>query len=409
MKKTIFILLALTLMLSFAGCSKKQTQKEEAKIENWQQVLDGAKGSTVNFYGYGGDENINKWVDNVLAKKVKEDYDITLNRVPMDIDSILNKLLGEKQANNEKGSIDLVWLNGENFYAAKKANLLYGPFTNIIPNFEKYVDNKANDINKDFGYSVDGYESPFGRAQLVMVYNKDMVNKLPKSIQELMELCKANPGKFTYPAPPDFTGSAFVRNVIYDIVGEEKLKGLKTKEEIEKAIEPAINYLNDLKPYLWNEGKTYPATLAQLDNMFADKQVLGTVTYAPNAIDGRIKTGEYPSKAVSSVFDKGTIGNTHFVAIPYNSENKKGAMAVANAILSVEMQSSKYDPLNWGDLPALDNNKLSDDEKSMFNKVKLSDAIVKQDELLSHRCSEPDADIIPIIEKIWMERVAGEE
>ena len=30
------------------------------------------------------------------------------------------------------------------------------------------------------------------------------------------------------------------------------------EEAVRKAIEPAIEYLKELKPYLWNEGKTYP-------------------------------------------------------------------------------------------------------------------------------------------------------
>jgi len=406
MKKIISILLTAMIVFSLVGCTKKETAKEEEPKANCEEALIKAKGSTVNFYGWGGSEFTNNWIDNVLAKKVKEDYDITLKRVPMDIDNILNKMLGEKQANNESGTIDLVWINGENFYTAKKADLLYGPFADILPNFNKYIDEKSPDVTHDFGYEVEGYEVPYGKAQLVMAYNNEFVKTPPKSAEELMEFCKANPGKFTYPAPPDFTGSAFVRNIIYDIVGKEKLDGLETKEEVQKAIQPAIDYLNELKPYLWSEGKTYPATIAQLDNMFADKEVVGTVTYSPNSIDGKIKTGEYPKEAKSAIFEKGTIGNTHFVAIPFNASNKEGAMAVANAILSVEMQSTKYDPITWGDLPVLDNSKLSDEEKSIFDKAKISDAIVPQDELLSHRKSEPAAHLIPIIEKIWLETVA---
>ena len=45
----------------------------------------------------------------------------------------------------------------------------------------------------------------------------------------------------------------------------------------------------------------------------------------------------------------GTIGNTHFVAIPYNSSAKEGAQVVANFLLSPEAQARKLDPTVWGD------------------------------------------------------------
>lgn len=387
---------------SLIGCSNK---KEEQTITSFDDVQKSVKGTTVNFYGWGGSNFTNQWIDNVLAKKVKEDYDITLKRVPMDIDNILNKLIGEKQGGkNTEGSIDLVWLNGENFYSAKKANLLYGPFTDKLPNFQKYIN--PEDVAYDFGYKTDGYESPYGKAQLVMVFNEEFVTAMPKDHKELLELCKKYPGKFTYAAPPDFTGSAFVRNIVFDIVGPEKIMSLKDdKEEVKRVIAPALDYLKELKPYLWNNGKTYPATTAQLDNMFADKQVIGTMTYSPNSIEGKINNGEYPAKAKASIFTKGAIGNTHFVAIPFNAPNKAGAMAVANAILSVDMQASKYDPVTWGDLPVLDNSKLSSEEKDIFSKVKISSSTVPQEELSAHKYSEPPAYLIPIIEKLWLETI----
>lgn len=405
-KKVISVLLICIMALTLASCGKNNDAKpQESKSTSYEDVLASAKGSTVNFYGFGGDESYNKWVDNVLAKEVKEKYNITLKRVPMNIDDILNKLLGEKQGNSE-GTIDLVWINGENFYSAKKAGLLYGPFTDILPNFSKYVDTSSSDATKDFGYPIEGYESPYGKAQFVMVYNNDLVKDFPKNTTDLLELCKKNPGKFTYPAPPDFTGSVFVRNVIYDIVGADKILNLPDdKEKVKEAIKPALDYLVSLKPYLWNQGKTYPATLAQLDNMFADNQVIGSMSYNPNAVEARKAIGEYPKNAVATIFDKGTIGNTHYVAIPFNAKNKNGAMVVANEILTPKVQASKYDPKVWGDLPAIDNDKLSAEDMKYFENITIAPSTVPMDTLLEKRLPEPPAYLVPLIEKIWEEYV----
>lgn len=407
MKRFIALIMAAVLMLSLTACAKKDNPvAEDVLAKDWQSILSAAKGTIVNFYGWGGDERINKWLDTFVADNLKEKYDITLNRVSMNIEDILTKLLGEKQANTQNGTIDVVWINGENFFTAKNNGLLFGPFTDKLPNFEKYVDKDSVEVNSDFGYPVEGYEAPYGKAQFVMVYNKDEVNEVPKNHEELMELVKKYPGKFTYPAPPDFTGSAFVRNIIYDIVGYEQFMTMKAdKEAIAKEVQPAMDYLKELKPYLWREGQTYPATLAQLDNMFADNEVFMSMNYNPFVVPGMIKDGKYPENSDSFVFEKGTIGNTHFLAIPFNSTNKGGAMAVIDFILSVEAQASKYNPDNWGDLPVLSNDKLSNDEKKIFSDIIIGEGALDQETLLEHRVPEMPADLVPIIEEIWMENI----
>lgn len=410
MKKLISFILTIIFSLSFLGCTQNSNKKEDLKNSSWETILKESKGTTVSFYGWGGSEATNKWIDNYLAKELKNKYDINLKRVPMDIDNILNKLLGEKQANNDKGTIDVVWINGENFLSAKKNSLLYGPFTNQLPNMKKYVNQDGADIKMDFGQPTEGYEAPYGKAQFVMVYDGDKVKSMPKDYKAFMELAKANPGKLTYPAPPDFTGSAFVRNIIYDMVGYEKFTNMKAdKETVQKEIQPAINYLKELKPYLWNKGKTYPANIAMLDNLYSEKAVINTMSYNPNSITQKMINGSFSPSTQTSVFDKGTIGNTHFLAIPYNSQNKPAAMAVIDFILSYEVQSSKYKPEAWGDLPVFDNNKLSQTQKEELKKIKLGAGVLPQDVLLNHRVPEMPANLVPIIEKIWQENITKED
>lgn len=411
MKKILALLMVFMLSLVSFGCSKKNTNTSENIMnKDWEAILKDAKGTTVNFYGWGGSETTNKWIDGYLTKSLKDQYDITLKRVPMNIEDILNKLLGDKQANNKNGTIDVVWINGENFYTAKQAGILFGPFAEKLPNFNKYINKDSVEVKSDFGYPVEGYEVPYGKAQFVMIHNGNKVSKTPSSTEELLKFAKENPGKFTYPAPPDFTGSAFVRNVIYDIVGYDKIASAKAdKESVEKIIQPAMDYLKQLKPYLWNNGKTYPATIAQLDNMYADNQLLMSMTYSPNSIPGKVKSGEYPKGTQSFIFDKGTVGNTHFLAIPFNSPNKAGAMAVINAIITVEAQAAKYNPEGWGDLPVLDNSKLSAEEKKKFEDIKLGEGVIPQEKLLNHRVPEVPAQLVPIIEKIWSEQIPGDK
>ncbi len=408
MKRFLLFVLAFITAMAGVSCSKRNSPEiKQVQLSDFEAVVKAAKGTTVNFYGWGGSENTNKWIDNYLTKKVKEKYDITLKRSPMDIDEILSKLLAEKQAGSQKGTIDIIWINGENFYTAKKNGLLYGPFADAIPNFKNNVDIDSVEVTHDFGFPTEGYEIPFGKAQMVMLYDSNKISTVFNNHEELLEFAKKNPGKFTYPAPPDFTGSAFIRTLICDIVGYEKLSAAKAdKAEVQKVIQPALDYLKELKPYLWNSGKSYPATIAQLDSMYSDGQLLTSMSYNPYGAAARIKNGELPSGTKSFVLDKGTVGNTHFLAIAGNSQNKAGALAVLNEILSGEAQAVKYNPETWGDLPVTDYSKLSDNEKKLFDNIKLGQDSLPQNILLQDRIPEVRAELAPIIEKLWLDNIA---
>ncbi len=166
---------------------------------------------------YGGWAHVNTWVDTFVAKEMKQRYDMDVKRVPMDAGVFVNKLLNEKAAGKESGTIDLLWINGENFKNAKQAGLLFGPFAGHLPNVRQYVD--PDNITHDFGFPVDGFEAPFGRAQFVFEYDNARMDTPPDTVSTLKQWIVDNPGQFTYPQPPDFTGSAFVRHIFYAVTG----------------------------------------------------------------------------------------------------------------------------------------------------------------------------------------------
>ena len=146
-KKLLSVLLAATMTLSLAACSsnssKESSDKKSSKVEemSFDEMKKEAKGTTVTFYGWGGDEVLNKWLDDVFAPDMKEKYDIKMERVPMDIDQILSQLSGEMEANKKDGDIDMIWINGENFkplladavYSSKNVDVLnYVNITDLL-------------------------------------------------------------------------------------------------------------------------------------------------------------------------------------------------------------------------------------------------------------------------------------
>ncbi|WP_394264656.1 ABC transporter substrate-binding protein [Anaerococcus octavius] len=421
------LLASLLCLGMLTGCGKNEPVEESTKVEtsqeevkeenkepaetkdvvsevNYDEIVEKAKGTSVNLYGWGGDDKRNQWLDDYIIPKMKEDYDIDVNRVGMDIDEILNLMVAEKDS--EDGDVDVVWINGENFENAKKNGLLFGPITQVLPNFNDYVDGEDEGIKYDFGEPVENMEAPYGGAQFVFMYDSSKIDNPPKNAEELLELAKANPGMISYASLPDFTGSAFVRNIISDIQGYEDFmdKDL-TKEELRKMLKPTIDYLNELKPYLWNEGQSYPADNPTLTNMFADGELIMAMSYNPNAASTGVVDGQFNENVRTAVFDKGTIANTHFLAISKGSSNKDAATVLINLILSPEAQISKADPEVLGDLPIIDYDKLTDKQKKMYDEIPSGEYTLSTKELEEHRIPEMPANIVPLIEEIWEEEV----
>lgn len=403
--KTLALLFTVLLMLvtniTFA------VAQEDYQSMTFDEIVELAKGTTVTFYGWGGSDTRNRWLEEVYAPYVKETYDVDVEIVGMDIDQILSQLSNEKQAGLEDGDIDMIWINGENFKTARENDFLYGPINHFLPNYAEYIDEADPEIEYDFGYPIDGYETPYGKAQIVFIKDGAVAEETPTDAASFLEFVKAHPGKVTYPALPDFTGSAFVRNIIYEFVDPSEFVGLEAdKEVVRELIRPALDYLKELNPYLWNEGQTFPSGSPELDNMFMDGEVIFNISYNPFEVALGIEEGRYPETAETFIFDKGTVGNTSFIAIAANSGNIPGALVAINAMLTPEMQLSQYQELKT--LPVLDNSKLSEEHVADFAAVDMGQGVLTQDVLLERRLPEMPAELVPIIEEIWAEEVVGQ-
>lgn len=348
---------------------------------------------------WGGSPTINSWVDTYVAPEVKKRYDITLKRVPADAAIFVNKLLTEKQVGRQKGTMDLLWINGENFKNAMENGLLHGPVAERLPNFA-YVDPAT--VEFDFGYPVRNYEVPYGRAQFVFEYDAAKLADPPRSFAELKEWVKAHPGKFTYPSPPDFTGSAFIRQAFYALTGghEQYLQGVDLDLYAKKA--PQLwAYLNELKPFLWQQGRTYPKDIAALDTLFERGEVLLNMSYHQASAQNRIIQGRYPESVRTFVMRDGSIFNTHFTAIPFNARNRAGALVVANFLLSAEAQLHKNDPRNWGDFTVLDLDRLEPEQRAGFANLDLGQATLSLDELAAVAVPEISSAYLEHLESDW--------
>ncbi len=356
MRKAVVFLLLITMLFSLTSCKKESTVERDNKLHDmaWTDILAEAKGKTVNFYMWGGDANVNGLVENEMQTAANE-FGITINRVGVtNLSEAINKVVGEKQANkNEGGSVDLIWINGENFMTMKQGELLFGGWAEKLPNAE-LVNWADPSIKSDMGYPVEGYESPWGTAQFQMIYDSAKINEsdLPKNFDELMTFAKNNEGRFTYCAPPEFYGTRFIKQAIYEMTGgfEQYNKESITKEQFVEMSKPAWDYLSQIEPYLWRKGETYPKSIGELNKLFNDGEIDFSVTLAGGGIHSAIVSGQLPETARVYCMDT-AIADTNYVAIPYNSSAKAAAMVLANVILSPEMQAKNLELT--GNAPAI--------------------------------------------------------
>ncbi len=398
---------SLTVVVLLTFLTGNQGIAGEVRRLDWNEVVKTAQGQTVDWYMWGGSPAVNKYVNGFLAENLKRQYDITLRQVPVkDIAEVVSKLVVEKQAGKESGgNVDLMWINGENFRTCKSGDLLFGPFPSTLPNI-KYVDRASPTVANDFGTPVDDMESPWGSAQMVMIYDSANISQPPRTIPALIEWIRGNPGRFAYPAPPDFTGSAFIRHFFYNAAGSvDKWQGDYTEEELQHAAEATYRQLLELKPFLWRKGATYPESPVRMNTLFADGLIDFSFSYHQGEASRNILDGLFPDTVRTYVFEEGTISNTHFVAIPYNAKDKSAAMVVTNFLLSPEAQLEKAKSDVWGDFPVISPDNLPLGWQEKFKNLPKGIATLTDQELQAHQLPEPPSEVLMYLEKGWQKQV----
>ncbi|HFN1077916.1 TPA: ABC transporter substrate-binding protein [Klebsiella aerogenes] len=364
--------------------------------ENWQSISQQARGQTVWFNAWGGDPAVNRYLDWVSAE-VKRDYAVDLRIVHIaDAADAVKRIQTEARAGRSRGgSIDLLWVNGENFRTLKQANLLRSDWAEKLPNW-RYVDTRKP-VREDFSLATDGAESPWGSAQLTFIARRSQLAEPPDSAQALLAFATAHPGSVTYPRPPDFTGTAFLEQLLVALTDRpEALRQPPQETSFAAVTAPLWAYLDRLHPLLWRQGRDFPLSPARMDAMLAQGTLQLSLTFNPLHPQQKAASGELPQDSYSFGFKQGMLGNVHFVAIPANARATAGAQVVANFLLSPQAQLRKADPQIWGDPSVLEPEKLNDAQRAAFYAV--------QPKATPPMLAEPHAAWVDALEQEWLRR-----
>jgi putative thiamine transport system substrate-binding protein len=372
-----------------------------AQNPSWHQIETQARGQTVYFNAWGGAPAINAYIQ-WAASEVLQRYGVKVEHVKVtDTADVVKRVRNEKAAGKRDGTVDMVWINGENFLTMKREGLLFGPFAEKLPAYAD-VDVQGKPTTRiDFSEPVDGMEAPWGMAQLTFMADSNAVPQPPKNITELLAFAKTHPGRVTYPRPPDFHGTTFVKQLLLDLNADRTaLYKPVTPDALVKTTAPLWAYLDALHPHLWRAGKQFPQNAAAVRQMMGDGELLLALTFNPNEAANEIAAKRLAESVSSYQFSSGTIGNTHFLAIPVNARASAGAQVFINFLLGAQAQARKADIAVWGDPTVLAIEQLPATQRALFANKALPGQVVQSAPALP----EPHGSWVEPLEKTWLKR-----
>ncbi len=384
------MIFGLAFAASGLSACERQAGAEIAELSKWSEVIAAAKGQTVNWSAWAGDPKINDYIA-WTAQAVSTRFGVRLVHAKAgDTSGVIQRLLAEKTSGRQSGGrTDLIWINGENFIAAKDLGLLWGPFAERLPNW-RFVDTKGKPSTLvDFTIPTEGYESPWGMAQLTFFYDAARLAEPPRSIPAFLDFAAKSPGRFTYPAPPDFTGVTLLKQALIELTADRSVFGGAVDDVAFAAItEPLWRWLDALHPLMWRGGRAFPPDYPSLRQLLEDQEIDLAFAFNPAEASNAVSSGLLPETTRAYILDGGTIQNTHFLAIPFNSPSKAASMLVADFLLSPEAQARKADPRLWGDPSVLALDAIDANSRSLFETLSSSPQMPGLD-ALSRQLPEP--------------------
>ncbi len=342
-----------------------------ARAADWDDVLARARGQTVFFNAWAGDDATNAFLA-WTGDQTQRRFGVTIQHVRLrDTAEAVARVIAEKAAGRgEGGSVDLIWINGPNFLSMKEQGLLFGPFTDRLPNF-RFVDVEGKPATvTDFTVPVDGLAAPWRMAQIVYIHDSARLRQPPRSIPAMLDWARANPGRLTHPHVRNFLGATFLKQALYELTPDAAaLQRPVAAAGFDAAAQPLWRWYDALQPALWRRGRQFPESGPAQRQLMNDGEIDLMIAFNPSEAALSIARQQLPASARVYVLDRGTIGNASFVAIPFNAAHRDGAMVVADFLMSAEAQARAQDPRVLGAFTVLDLDRLPAAERARFDAI----------------------------------------
>lgn len=392
----------------------------------WNDVLTEAKKEgQVNWYHWGGSTELNTWIDQVVKPELAKlgialktfRVNDTRNAVDLVIaDNASGKGLG-------MGSVDAIWINGENFYTLGTQNLLFGPFADKLPNSKNFFFDPKDPRSKlnisDFGYPTNLQEVPWSGEEYTCYIDTARLKPAdaPKTFQDLETWLRKTPGRFTYIKPPDFNGNTFVEEVMYAFNAggpepfQKRAKDLGLRNFIQ-ATKGGFEFLKRIDPFLLGGGgrdgvrgnPIYPNSPDALRTLLVNGQIDMGCEFGKYNAAIQIKNGRFPPTVQNIIFpQKDMISNKNYIAIPSNSPNPAAALVLANVLSGIDNQFSKLSQIGYP--LGIDPGRLSAADQEAAAKASLPLPGITLAQLGDNAVPDTNSSLVKVLEGIWQEYI----
>lgn len=211
---------------------------------------------------------------------------------------------------------------------------------------------------------------PYRASSVLLAYDTKTVATPPKTLDALLAWIKANPGKFTYNSPDSGgSGQSFVTTVLDKTVSDTDRAKMVTDyvPELQKDWASGFATLAGLNPYIYQNG-VYPNGNSQVLDLLSSGQISMAPVWSDMFISGQ-KTGQIPANiGYTQITDPSLTGGAAYLGIPSASPRQKGALMLADWLLSPTAQTLVSDGI--AGYPVIALNKLP---SAMQNKLESAD------------------------------------
>lgn len=246
--------------------------------------------------------------------------------------SMTDMLNAAYQANQKNTDYDLVDFSGDDL---SKMISLIGE-ESFVKLDETMIPNRANIAAKSS--VAPDYVQPYRGTTVILAYDSATVPEPPKTMDELVEWMKANPGRFAYNTPgTGGAGDSFARTSVYNFLDPEAITSDDAKWT--EQWDEGFKFLADIHQYMYKSGGSvvYP----NKNQGSLDLLNQGEIDMCPNWADmvlSQRAAGELKDSIKIAQIDPSFTGSLQTLAIPTIGSNQEGACAFINYMCSDQAQ-----------------------------------------------------------------------
>ncbi len=247
--------------------------------------------------------------------------------------SLSDMLVAAAKAGQSNTDYDLVDFSGDDL-----SKIVSQLGTDYLTKLDKSKIPNASGVSAQSSTATD-YVQPFRGTTVILAYNSETVPTPPKTMDELVDWIKANPGRFAYNAPgTGGAGDSFARTSVYNFI-DDPAAATSDDKKWEDQWDEGFAFLKDLHPYMYQSGGSvvYPnknqGTLDLLNQ--------GEIDICPNWADmvlSQRAAGTVSDKIKITTITPSFSGSLETLAIPTFGSHPEGAYEFIDYMLSDEAQ-----------------------------------------------------------------------